>query len=76
MNFGQSMEPVLAREITITRMAVATEAEAAKQKGDNRTMGRKNIVPYGLYRTEGYVSAHFANQTGFSAADLESHGKR
>jgi CRISPR-associated protein Csd2 len=71
MNFGRSMEPVLAREITITRMAVATEAEAAKQKGDNRTMGRKNIVPYGLYRTEGYVSAHLANQTGFSAADLE-----
>ena len=71
MNFGRSIEPVLAREITITRMAVATEAEAAKQKGDNRTMGRKNIVPYGLYRTEGYVSAHLANQTGFSAADLE-----
>lgn len=71
MNFAQSIEPVLPREITITRMAVATEKEAESQKGDNRTMGRKNIIPYGLYRAEGYVSAHLARQTGFSTDDLE-----
>lgn len=70
-NFGQSVEPILAREITITRMAVATEQEAKKQSGDNRTMGRKNIVPYGLYRAEGYISAHLAKQTGFNMEDLE-----
>ncbi len=71
MNFGRSIEPVVPREITITRMAVATEREAESQKGDNRTMGRKNIVPYGLYRAEGYVSAHLAKQTGFSTDDLD-----
>ncbi len=71
MNFGRSIEPVIPRELSITRMAVATEEEAKSQKGDNRTMGRKSIVPYGLYRAEGYVSPHFANQTGFSEDDLE-----
>jgi CRISPR-associated protein Csd2 len=71
INFGMSIEPVVAREITITRMAVATEKEAESQKGDNRTMGRKNIVPYGLYRAEGYISAHLAEQTGFSTDDLD-----
>jgi CRISPR-associated protein Csd2 len=71
LNFGRSMEPILPREITITRVAVATEREAESQKGDNRTMGRKNIVPYGLYRTEGYISAHLAAQTGFSTDDLD-----
>lgn len=71
MNFASSIEPVVTREITITRMAVATEREAESQKGDNRTMGRKNIVPYGLYRAEGYVSAHLAKQTGFSTDDLD-----
>jgi CRISPR-associated protein Csd2 len=70
MNFARSIEPIVPREITITRMAVATEREAEAQKGDNRTMGRKNIVPYGLYRAEGYVSAHLAKQTGFSTEDL------
>ncbi len=71
MNFARSIEPIVPREITITRMAVATEREAESQKGDNRTMGRKNIVPYGLYRVEGYVSAHLAKQTGFSSDDLD-----
>ncbi len=71
MNFARSIEPIVPREITITRMAVATEREAESQKGDNRTMGRKNIVPYGLYRAEGYVSAHLARQTGFSTDDLQ-----
>ena len=71
INFSRSIESILPREITITRMAVTTEKEAESQKGDNRTMGRKNIVPYGLYRAEGYVSAHLAKQTGFSTDDLE-----
>lgn len=71
INFGRSVDPIVPREITITRMAVATDREAESQQGDNRTMGKKNIVPYGLYRTEGYISAHLAAQTGFSEADLE-----
>ncbi|OGW72415.1 MAG: type I-C CRISPR-associated protein Cas7/Csd2 [Omnitrophica bacterium GWA2_52_12] len=71
INFARSIEPVAARELTITRMAVATEKEAKDQTGDNRTMGRKHVVPYALYRAEGYVSAHLANQTGFSQEDLE-----
>lgn len=71
INFARSIEPVIPRELSITRMAVATEEEAKSQKGDNRTMGRKSIVPYGLYRAEGYISAHLANQTGFSGEDLE-----
>ncbi len=70
VNFGRSVEPVIPREISITRMAVATEREAESQQGDNRTMGKKNIIPYGLYRTEGYISAHLAAQTGFSEDDL------
>jgi CRISPR-associated protein Csd2 len=52
-------------------MAVATEKEAEQQSGDNRTMGRKHIVPYALYRAEGYISAHLAAQTGFSEEDLK-----
>lgn len=71
INFSRSIEPIAARELTITRMAVATEKEAKDQSGDNRTMGRKHVVPYALYRAEGYVSAHLAKQTGFSEKDLE-----
>jgi CRISPR-associated protein Csd2 len=71
INFARSIDPVIPREISITRMAVATEREAESQQGDNRTMGRKNIIPYGLYRGEGYISAHLAGQTGFSEEDLE-----
>jgi CRISPR-associated protein Csd2 len=52
-------------------MAVATEAEAAKQGGDNRTMGRKFTVPYALYVAHGFVSPHLAAQTGFSEEDLQ-----
>ncbi|MDA3948717.1 MAG: type I-C CRISPR-associated protein Cas7/Csd2 [Spirochaeta sp.] len=70
INFARSIEPVIPREISITRMAVATEREAEKQQGDNRTMGKKNIIPYGLYRVEGYISAHLARQTGFGEEDL------
>lgn len=69
--FARSVEPVVALEHSITRMAVATEKEAEKQGGDNRTMGRKFTVPYGLYRAHGFVSAPLANQTGFSTTDVE-----
>lgn len=71
LTFARSVDPVVAQEHSITRMAVATEAEAEKQDGDNRTMGRKFTVPYGLYIAHGFVSAHLANQTGFSEEDLE-----
>lgn len=71
MTFGRSVDPIVSLEHSITRMAVATEAEAEKQGGDNRTMGRKNTVPYGLYVAHGFVSAHLANQTGFSTEDLD-----
>ena len=70
LTFSRSVEPVVALEHSITRMAVATKAEAEKQKGDNRTMGRKYTVPYGLYRCHGFVSAHLAAQTTFSQEDL------
>lgn len=69
--FARSVDPVVSLEHSITRMAVATEAEAEKQGGDNRTMGRKFTVPYGLYRAHGFISAPLANQTGFSTEDLD-----
>jgi len=68
--FSRSVDPIVPLDVSITRMAVATEAEAEKQGGDNRTMGRKSIVPYGLYRCHGFVSAPLAAQTGFSGDDL------
>jgi CRISPR-associated protein Csd2 len=71
LTFARSVDQVVSSEHSITRMAVATEAEAEKQGGDNRTMGRKFTVPYGLYRTYGFVSAPLAKQTGFSPEDLE-----
>lgn len=71
MTFARSVDPVVALEHSITRMAVATEGEAEKQGGDNRTMGRKFTVPYGLYRAHGFISAHLAGQTGFNQEDLE-----
>ncbi len=67
--FAHSLEPVVPLEITITRMAVTTEREA-EEGGDNRTMGRKHIVPYGLYRGHGFISAKLAEKTGFSEDDL------
>jgi CRISPR-associated protein Csd2 len=69
--FARSVDPITAMEHSITRMAVATEKEAEKQGGDNRTMGRKATVPYGLYVCHGFISANLANQTGFSEEDLE-----
>lgn len=71
LTFARSVDPVVSLEHSITRMAVATQAEADKQGGDNRTMGRKFTVPYGLYQAHGFVSAPFANQTGFTTEDLE-----
>lgn len=67
MNFAQSIESVVPSELSITRMAVTNEKDLEKE----RTMGRKSIIPYGLYRTEGYISAHFAAKTGFSENDLD-----
>lgn len=70
MTFGRSVTPIVTLEHSITRMAVTTEADSEKQSGDNRTMGRKNTVPYGIYKAFGFVSAHLAAQTGFSEEDL------
>ena len=68
--FARSIDPIAAAEHSITRMAVATEKEAEKQGGDNRTMGRKATVPYGLYVCHGFISANLAKQTGFTEEDL------
>jgi CRISPR-associated protein Csd2 len=71
INFSRSIDPIIQQEVTITRQTVTKIEDAEKE----RTMGRKHIVPYGLYRVEGYVSAKLANDeskgTGFSAEDLE-----
>lgn len=71
LTFARSVDPIISQEHSITRMAVATEAEAEKQEGDNRTMGRKHTVPYGLYVAHGFVSSFLAKQTGFSEDDLQ-----
>ena len=71
LTFARSIDPIVALEHSITRMAVATEAEAEKQEGDNRTMGRKHTVPYGLYMAHGFVSSFLAKQTKFSEDDLQ-----
>ena len=70
LTFARSVDSVAAMEHSITRMAVATEKEAEKQKGDNRTMGRKATVPYGLYVCYGFISANLAQQIGFTEVDL------
>ena len=69
LSFAHSVEPVIPQEVTITRVAITTEADA-ERKGTE--MGRKYIIPYGLYRCEGYISANLARKTtGFSEDDLE-----
>lgn len=69
LGFARSVEPVIPQEITITRVSITTESDA-ERKGTE--MGRKYIIPYGLYRCEGYVSANLARKTtGFSQEDLE-----
>ena len=68
LGFAQSVEPITPQEVTITRVAITTEADAEKK---NTEMGHKYIGPYGLYRAEGYVSANLARKTtGFSEEDL------
>ena len=69
--FARSVDPVSPLEHSITRYAVATPEEAEKQSGDNRTMGRKNTISYGLYVAHGFISPNLAAQTGFDSDDLE-----
>lgn len=70
LTFARSIDPVVSLEHTVTRCAVTTEKEAKSQGGDNRTMGRKFTVPYGLYRCHGFVNPFFAQQTSFGEDDL------
>ena len=65
--FARSVEPILSQEVSITRMAVTNEKDLEKE----RTMGRKHIVPYGLYVAQGFISAPLAEKTGFTNDDLE-----
>ena len=77
--FASSVEPIMPMEISITRMAATNEKEKADrdksgdgdERTDNRTMGRKHIVPYGLYRAHIYVNAKLAERTGFGAEDFD-----
>lgn len=66
MNFARSIDPIVPMDVSITRMAVTNERDLEKE----RTMGRKQMVPYAVYRAEGYVSAKLAEKTGFSEDDL------
>ncbi len=69
LGFARSIDPIVSQEVTITRVAITTEKDAETKKTE---MGRKNIVPYALYRAEGYISANLARKvTGFSEEDLE-----
>lgn len=69
LGFSRSIDPIVSQEVTITRVAITTEKDAENKSTE---MGRKNIVPYALYRTEGYISANLARKvTGFSEEDLE-----
>ncbi len=69
IGFARSIDPIISQEVTITRVAITTEKDAENK---NTEMGRKSIVPYGLYRVEGYISANLARKvTGFSEEDLE-----
>lgn len=69
IGFARSIDPIVSQELTITRVAITTEEDSLNKKTE---MGRKNIVPYGLYRAEGFISANLARKvTGFSEEDLE-----
>lgn len=69
LGFARSVDPIMSQEITITRVAITTEKDAEDKKTE---MGRKSIIPYALYRAEGYISANLARKvTGFSEEDLE-----
>ena len=68
LGFARSIDPIISQEVTITRVAITTEKDAENKSTE---MGRKNIVPYALYRVEGYISANLARKvTGFSEEDL------
>ena len=67
LSFSRSLDPILPMDISITRMAVT---EGKELDAPNQTMGRKNLIPYGLYRCHGFISASLARDTGFSADDL------
>ena len=81
--FSRSLDPVLSLDVSITRMAIAEDVRGAKGSADYatweaeqsedtlRTMGRKSLIPYGLYLGKGFVSAHLAQQTGFNHDDLK-----
>ena len=69
LSFGKSVDPVYPQSITITRVAITTEKDAENKKNE---MGNKWIIPYGLYRMDGYISANLAQKTGFSENDLEA----
>jgi len=68
LSFSRSVDPILPLDLSITRMAVT---EAKEADSPNQTMGRKNLIPYGLYRCHGFISAHLARETGFGDEDLE-----
>ena len=69
LSFARSIDPIVQQEVTITRVAIATEADSEKKKTE---MGRKYIIPYALYRVEGFISANLARKsTGFSESDLD-----
>lgn len=69
IGFARSIDPIISQEVTITRVAITTEEDAQNKQTE---MGRKNIIPYALYRAEGYISANLARKvTGFSEEDLE-----
>lgn len=76
LTFARSIDPIFPHEHTITRMAATDTSEQKKNeeaddKGGNRTMGRKATVPYGLYKMYGFVTPHFAEDTGFTEDDLQ-----
>ncbi len=83
LSFARSLDPILPLDVSITRMAVAENVAGAKSSDDYarweaeqpedslRTMGRKALIPYGLYVGKGFISAHLAEDTGFSEDDLD-----
>jgi CRISPR-associated protein Csd2 len=79
LTFGKSIEPIVPLEYTITRVALTNASDTKKEsviseegeKAASGQMGKKNILPYGLYRADGYISAHLAQQTGFTEDDLQ-----
>jgi CRISPR-associated protein Csd2 len=68
LSFSRSIDPILPLDLSITRMAVT---EAKEADAPNQTMGRKNLIPYGLYRCHGFISANLAQETGFTTDDLD-----